>query len=136
VKGSCRCAGRSALPGRRRVLASHWKVSDKATSQLMTEFMRRGEAGEPRAKAWREAQLAVGCCAAMAVGNIQHPTANSQHPMCPKAGLPNVYRTKTLATSTSHCRCVISALPQRIQRPRHPRIRVLSSWRKALRRSN
>jgi len=34
-------------------------VSDKATSQLMTEFMRRWQAGEPRAKAWREAQLSL-----------------------------------------------------------------------------
>jgi CHAT domain-containing protein len=40
-------------------LASHWKVSDKATSQLMTEFMRRWRAGEPRAKGWREAQLSL-----------------------------------------------------------------------------
>ena len=32
-------------------------VSDKATSQLRTEFMRRWRSGEPRAKAWREAQL-------------------------------------------------------------------------------
>jgi CHAT domain-containing protein len=41
------------------VLASHWKVSDKATSQLMTEFIRRWRSGEPRAKAWREAQLSL-----------------------------------------------------------------------------
>jgi CHAT domain-containing protein len=34
-------------------------MSDKATSQLMTEFMRRWRAGEPRAKAWREAQLSL-----------------------------------------------------------------------------
>jgi len=34
-------------------------VSDKATSKLMTEFMRRWRAGEPRAKAWREAQLSL-----------------------------------------------------------------------------
>ncbi len=41
------------------VLASHWPVSDKATSLLMTEFMRRWRSGEPRAKAWREAQLSL-----------------------------------------------------------------------------
>ena len=41
------------------VLASHWKVSDKATSQLMTDFLRRWRGGAPRAQAWREAQLAL-----------------------------------------------------------------------------
>jgi CHAT domain-containing protein len=41
------------------VLASHWKVNDQATSRLMTEFMSRWRAGEPRAKAWREAQLTL-----------------------------------------------------------------------------
>jgi CHAT domain-containing protein/tetratricopeptide (TPR) repeat protein len=45
------------IAGAESVLASHWPVNDKATSQLMTEFMRRWRAGEPRAKAWREAQL-------------------------------------------------------------------------------
>ena len=45
------------IAGAQTVLASHWKVSDKATSQLMTEFIRRWRSGEPRAKAWREAQL-------------------------------------------------------------------------------
>ncbi len=45
------------IAGAESVLASHWPVSDKATSRLMTEFMRRWRAGEPRAKAWREAQL-------------------------------------------------------------------------------
>ncbi len=44
------------IAGAETVLASHWKVSDKATSQLMTEFMRRWREGEPRANAWREAQ--------------------------------------------------------------------------------
>jgi CHAT domain-containing protein len=34
-------------------------VSDKATSRLMTEFMRRWQAGEPRAQARREAQLSL-----------------------------------------------------------------------------
>ncbi|MHB8522881.1 MAG: tetratricopeptide repeat protein [Limisphaerales bacterium] len=45
------------IAGAETVLASHWSINDKATSQLMTEFMRRWQAGEPRAKAWREAQL-------------------------------------------------------------------------------
>ena len=47
------------IAGAETVLASHWPVSDKATSRLMTEFMRRWRAGEPRAKAWREAQLSL-----------------------------------------------------------------------------
>ena len=47
------------IAGAETVLASHWKVSDKATSQLMTEFMRRWRADEPRATAWREAQLSL-----------------------------------------------------------------------------
>lgn len=47
------------IAGAQSVLASHWQVSDKATNQLMTEFMRRWQAGEPRAKAWREAQLSL-----------------------------------------------------------------------------
>jgi CHAT domain-containing protein len=47
------------IAGAQTVLASHWKVSDKATRQLMTEFIRRWRSGEPRAKAWREAQLSL-----------------------------------------------------------------------------
>ena len=47
------------IAGAQTVLASHWKVNDKATSQLMTEFIRRWRSGEPRAKAWREAQLSL-----------------------------------------------------------------------------
>ena len=47
------------IAGAQTVLASYWKVSDKATSQLMTEFIRRWRSGEPRAKAWREAQLSL-----------------------------------------------------------------------------
>src|SRR2546425_11422403 len=47
------------IAGAETVLASHWKVSDRATSRLMTEFMRRWRGGEPRAKAWREAQLGL-----------------------------------------------------------------------------
>jgi CHAT domain-containing protein len=47
------------IAGAETVLASHWSVSDKATSRLMTEFIRRWLAGEPRAMAWREAQLSL-----------------------------------------------------------------------------
>lgn len=47
------------IAGAETVLASHWPVSDKATSQLMTEFMRRWNSGEPRGQAWREAQLSL-----------------------------------------------------------------------------
>ena len=47
------------IAGAQTVLASHWNISDKATNQLMTEFMRRWQAGETRAAAWREAQLSL-----------------------------------------------------------------------------
>jgi CHAT domain-containing protein len=47
------------IAGAQTVLASHWTVNDNATSQLMTEFIRRWRSGEPRAKAWREAQLSL-----------------------------------------------------------------------------
>ena len=47
------------IAGAESVLASHWPVSDKATSRLMTEFMQRWRSGEPRAQAWREAQLVL-----------------------------------------------------------------------------
>jgi tetratricopeptide (TPR) repeat protein len=47
------------IAGAESVLASHWKVNDKATTRLMTEFMKRWHDGEPRAKAWREAQLSL-----------------------------------------------------------------------------
>jgi CHAT domain-containing protein len=47
------------IAGAQTVLASHWKVSDKATNALMTEFVRRWRAGEQRGDAWREAQLSL-----------------------------------------------------------------------------
>ena len=47
------------IAGAETVLASHWKVSDRGTRQLMTQFMRRWSAGEPRVQAWHEAQLAL-----------------------------------------------------------------------------
>ena len=45
------------IAGAETVLASHWKVNDKSTNALMTEFVRRWRAGEQRPQAWREAQL-------------------------------------------------------------------------------
>jgi CHAT domain-containing protein len=47
------------IAGAQTVLASHWNANDKATSRLITEFMRRWRAGEPRGKAWRESQLSL-----------------------------------------------------------------------------
>ena len=47
------------IAGAQTVLASHWPVSDRAASRLMTEFVRRWRSGEPRAQAWREAQLSL-----------------------------------------------------------------------------
>jgi CHAT domain-containing protein len=47
------------IAGAETVLASHWPVSDQATSRLMTEFMRRWQAGESRSAAWRGAQLSL-----------------------------------------------------------------------------
>jgi CHAT domain-containing protein len=41
------------------VLASHWRVSDAATSRLITEFLRHWRAGKPRVEALREAQLSL-----------------------------------------------------------------------------
>ena len=40
------------ITGAQTVLASHWKVIDKATCQLVTEFIRRWRSSEPRATAW------------------------------------------------------------------------------------
>lgn len=47
------------IAGAQTVLASHWKVNDRATARLMTEFMRRWQGGEPRGQAWRQAQLSL-----------------------------------------------------------------------------
>ena len=47
------------IAGAETVLASHWKVNDAATRRLMTEFIRRWRSGEPRAEAWRGAQLSL-----------------------------------------------------------------------------
>ncbi|NJM54961.1 MAG: CHAT domain-containing protein [Verrucomicrobiae bacterium] len=47
------------IAGAETVLASHWPVSDEATRQLMTEFIRRWRGGESRLEAWRGAQLAL-----------------------------------------------------------------------------
>jgi hypothetical protein len=41
------------IAGAETVLPSHWKVSDETTQRLMTEFMGRWRAGEPRVQAWR-----------------------------------------------------------------------------------
>ena len=40
------------IAGAQTVLASDWKVSDKATSQLMVEFIRRWRSGERTALGW------------------------------------------------------------------------------------
>lgn len=47
------------IAGAQTVLASHWPVSDQATRQLMSEFIRRWRSGEPRGQAWHEAQLSL-----------------------------------------------------------------------------
>ena len=47
------------IAGAETVMASHWKVNDRATRELMTEFIQRWRSGEPRATAWREAQLSL-----------------------------------------------------------------------------
>jgi CHAT domain-containing protein len=47
------------IAGAQSVLASHWRVSDEATSRLITEFLRHWRAGKPRVEALREAQLAL-----------------------------------------------------------------------------
>ncbi|MGH9333863.1 MAG: CHAT domain-containing protein [Vicinamibacteria bacterium] len=45
--------------GATAVIASSWKVDDRATAELMTELYRRLFAGEPAAAALREAQVAL-----------------------------------------------------------------------------
>jgi CHAT domain-containing protein len=47
------------LAGARRVLATLWKVPDEQTEELMTDFVKRWQAGTPAVKALREAQLAM-----------------------------------------------------------------------------
>jgi CHAT domain-containing protein len=47
------------IAGAETVIASHWKVSDKATNLLITDFIRRWRSGEPRGTAWRNAQLSL-----------------------------------------------------------------------------
>jgi CHAT domain-containing protein/Tfp pilus assembly protein PilF len=47
------------IAGAETVLASHWKVSDRATTRLMTEFVERWRTGKTRGQAWHEAQLAL-----------------------------------------------------------------------------
>lgn len=47
------------IAGAQTVLASHWKVNDRATARLMTEFIRRWREGTPRGEAWHQAQLSL-----------------------------------------------------------------------------
>ena len=47
------------IAGAQTVLASHWKVSDKTSTSLITTFVQRWRAAEPRAEAWRDAQLSL-----------------------------------------------------------------------------
>jgi CHAT domain-containing protein len=47
------------LAGARRVLSTLWKVPDQQTQELMTDFVKRWQAGTPAVKALREAQLAM-----------------------------------------------------------------------------
>jgi CHAT domain-containing protein len=47
------------IAGAETVLASNWQVSDRATEELMTRFMKGWKSGKSRAVAWREAQLAL-----------------------------------------------------------------------------
>jgi CHAT domain-containing protein len=47
------------LAGAQTLVMSLWKVPDQQTQELMTDFYRRILAGEPRAKALRQAQLAI-----------------------------------------------------------------------------
>ena len=47
------------IAGAQSVLASHWEVSDVATSQLITEFLKNWRTGKHRVEAMREAQLSL-----------------------------------------------------------------------------
>jgi CHAT domain-containing protein len=47
------------LAGARRVLSTLWKVPDKQTQELMTDFITRWKAGTPGADALRGAQIAM-----------------------------------------------------------------------------
>ncbi|MDX1522573.1 MAG: CHAT domain-containing protein, partial [Anaerolineae bacterium] len=47
------------LAGANTLVMSLWKVPDQQTQELMTDFYRRILAGEPRAEALRQAQLAL-----------------------------------------------------------------------------
>ena len=47
------------IAGAQSVLASHWRVSDAATSQLVTEFLKEWRTGKQRSAAMREAQLSL-----------------------------------------------------------------------------
>ena len=45
--------------GSRSVVATLWKVDDQATSDLVTEFLKRDAAGKPAAQALKEARDTV-----------------------------------------------------------------------------
>jgi CHAT domain-containing protein/Tfp pilus assembly protein PilF len=47
------------LAGACRVLSTLWKVPDQQTQEMMTDFIKRWQAGTPAVKALREAQLAM-----------------------------------------------------------------------------
>ena len=47
------------LAGARRVMATLWRVPDKQTQQLMTDFITRWQAGTPAVDALRQAQIAM-----------------------------------------------------------------------------
>ena len=47
------------LAGAKTLVMSLWKVPDKQTQELMSDFYRRILAGEARAEALRQAQLAM-----------------------------------------------------------------------------
>jgi CHAT domain-containing protein len=47
------------IAGANSVLASQWRVSDKATALLMTSFIKGWRSGESKSDAWRAAQLSL-----------------------------------------------------------------------------